>query len=87
MSIVVSGNLRNIQPTPTSNTETVNTGLYRLLQPLDELIVAILGQAYVRYSSVALGTCPSLLLLTRLLTIMRRIAMNSGLLLSMKSEC
>ena len=34
------------------------TGLYRLLQPLDELIVPILGQAYVRYPSVALGTCP-----------------------------
>ena len=31
---------------------------YRLLQPLDELIVPILGQAYVRYPSVALGTCP-----------------------------
>jgi hypothetical protein len=31
---------------------------YRLLQPLDELIVPILGQAYVRYPSVGLGTCP-----------------------------
>ena len=30
----------------------------RLQQPLDELIVPILGQAYVRYPSVALGTCP-----------------------------
>ena len=38
--------------------KTVNTGLYRLLQPLDELIVPILGQAYVRYPSVGLGTCP-----------------------------
>ena len=34
------------------------TGCYRLLQPLDELIVPILGQAYVRYPSVGLGTCP-----------------------------
>ena len=31
---------------------------YRLLQPLDEFIVTILGPAYVRYPSVALGTCP-----------------------------
>ena len=31
---------------------------YRLLQQLDELIVLILGQACVRYPSVALGTCP-----------------------------
>ena len=38
--------------------KTVNTDLYRLLKPLDELIVPILGQAYVRYPSVALGTCP-----------------------------
>ena len=38
--------------------KTVNTGSYRLLQPLDELIVPILGQAYVRYPSVGLGTCP-----------------------------
>ena len=29
-----------------------------LLQQLDELIVPILGQAYVRYPSVGLGTCP-----------------------------
>ena len=36
--------------------KTVNTGPYRLLQPLDELIVPILGQAYARYPSVALGT-------------------------------
>ena len=43
---------------PLVSTQTVNTGLYRLLQPLDELIVPILGQAYVRYPSVALGTCP-----------------------------
>ena len=32
--------------------KTVNTGLYMLLQPLDELLVPILGQAYVRYPSV-----------------------------------
>ena len=38
--------------------KTVNTGLYRLLQPLDEPTAPILGQAYVRYPSVALGTCP-----------------------------
>ena len=38
--------------------KTVNTDLYRLLKPLDELIVPISGQAYVRYPSVALGTCP-----------------------------
>ena len=38
--------------------KTVNTGPYRLLQPLDELIVPILGQAYVRYPSVGPGTCP-----------------------------
>ena len=38
--------------------KTVNTDPYRLLQQFDELIVPILGQAYVRYSSVALGTCP-----------------------------
>ena len=43
---------------PLAPTQTVNTGLYRLLQPLDELIVPILGQAYVRYPSVGLGTCP-----------------------------
>ena len=42
----------------TATTQTVNTGLYRLLQLLDELIVPILGQAYVRYPSVGLGTCP-----------------------------
>ena len=47
-----------IQPPSTATTQTVNTGLYRLLQPLDELIVPILGQAYVRYPSVGLGTCP-----------------------------
>ena len=28
------------------------------IQQLDELIVPILGQAYVRYPSVGLGTCP-----------------------------
>ena len=38
--------------------KTVNTDLYRLLKPLDELIVPILGQACVRYPGVALGTCP-----------------------------
>ena len=32
---------------------------HRLLQPLDELIVPILGQACVRYPSAALGTCPN----------------------------
>ena len=42
---------------PTAPTQTVKQ-LYRLLQPLDELIVPILGQAYVRYPSVGLGTCP-----------------------------
>ena len=47
-----------IQPPSTATTQTVNTGLYRLLQLLDELIVPILGQAYVRYPSVGLGTCP-----------------------------
>ena len=48
-----------IQLPSTAPTQTVNTGLYRLLQPLDELIVPILGQAYVRYPSVGLGTCPN----------------------------
>ena len=38
--------------------KTVNTGLYRLLQLLDELIVPISGQACVRYPSAALSTCP-----------------------------
>ena len=38
--------------------KTVNTGLYRLLQPLDEPTAPISGQACVRYPSVALGTCP-----------------------------
>ena len=47
-----------IQLPSTAPTQSVNTGLYRLLQPLDELIVPILGQAYVRYPSVGLGTCP-----------------------------
>ena len=38
--------------------KTVNTGLYRLLQLLDEPTTPISGQACVRYHSVALGTCP-----------------------------
>ena len=50
--------LAYIQLPSTAPTQTVNTGLHRLLQPLDELIVPILGQAYVRYPSVGLGTCP-----------------------------
>jgi len=37
-------------PAPTQNRQ------YRLLQPLDELIVPILGQAPVLYPSLALGT-------------------------------
>ena len=44
-----------IQLPPTAPTQNRQ---YRLLQPLDELIVPILGQAYVRYPSVGLGTCP-----------------------------
>ena len=66
--------------------KTVNTDLYRLLKPLDELIVPISGQAYVRYPSVALGTCPILLLLTRLLNIMRRIVVNWPMLYVMIAE-
>ena len=38
--------------------KTVKTGPYRLLQFLDEPSASTLGQAYVRYSSAALGTCP-----------------------------
>ena len=38
--------------------KTVNTGPYRLLQPLDETTAPISGQAHVLYPSVALGTCP-----------------------------
>ena len=38
--------------------KTANTGLYRLLQPLDEPTAPISGQAYVQYPGVALGTCP-----------------------------
>ena len=63
-----------------------SNSLYRLLQPLDELIVPILGQAYVRYPSVALGTCPQPILLTRLLTIMRRIVVNWAMLYVMIAE-
>ena len=44
-----------IQPPPTAPTQNRQ---YRLLQPLDELIVSISGQAYVQYPGVALGTCP-----------------------------
>ena len=43
---------------PLVSTQTVNTGLYRLLQPLDEPTAPISGQAHVRYPSVGLGTCP-----------------------------
>ena len=57
------------------------------LQQLDEPTAPISGQAHLRYPSAALGTCPILLLLTRLLTIMRRIVMNWGMLYVMISEC
>ena len=39
-------------------TATAQNRQYRLLQPLDEPTAPILGQAYVRYPSVGLGTCP-----------------------------
>ena len=47
-----------IKLSPTATTQTVNIGLYRLLQPLDEPTTPISGQAHVQYPSVALGICP-----------------------------
>ena len=47
---------------PLVSTQTVNTGLYRLLQPLDKPTAPISGQACVRYPSVALGTCPQFII-------------------------
>ena len=44
-----------IQPPSTAPTQNRQ---YRLLQPLDEPTAPISGQAYVRYPSAALGTCP-----------------------------
>ena len=49
-----------------------NTGCHSHLTNL----LLISGQVHLRYPSVGLGTCPSLLLLTRLLTKKRLIGMN-----------
>ena len=77
-----------IQPAPYRTPETVNTASRSRIQLVYELQPPISGQAHIRHPlgggvAVAGGSA----LLTRLLTNMRLIAVNWGMLYRVNTEC
>ena len=70
-----------IQPVPYRTDETVKSDLNRLMLHVDDTQIPVSGQAYVRYPyGVGVAHAPPSQLLTRLLTNMRLIVMNWGML-------